>query len=263
MTDAIERKKGITGSTLKIIAMVIMLIDHTAAILLEGILMKNGILEVFESGNMKMIEQFMADYGTIYYVDMIMRMIGRIAFPIFAFLLIEGFMHTRNVKKYAFNLGIFALISEIPFNLAFKQNPWDITYQNIFFTLFLALLVMIGFRAVEERFMEKKVVNILLHAVIFGAGVAAGGLLRTDYGAFGVGVIVAMYLFRKRRMVEATVGCVGLTIMMVSELPCFLSLIPIKLYNGKRGLSLKYAFYLFYPGHILLLYGIGKIAGLI
>ena len=263
MAEIARNKKGITGSTLKIIAIVIMLIDHIGAILLEGIMTKNGLLEIIESGNEELILQFMTDYKTIYMVNMIMRSIGRIAFPIFAFLLIEGFVHTRNVRKYAFNLGGFALISEIPFNLAFLGNPWDISYQNIFFTLFIAVLVMSGLRAVDMRFRENKILNILLQGGICAVGIAAGALFRVDYGAFGVAVIVAMYLFRQRKMVSAMVGCTGLTIMMRSEIPCFLSLIPIKMYNGERGINMKYVFYLFYPGHILLLYAIGKIAGLI
>ena len=74
--------------------------------------------------------------AVIYYADMIMRAIGRISFPIFCFLLIEGFMHTHDVKKYALNLGIFALVSEIPFDLAFAGKPFYLDYQNVFCLLY-------------------------------------------------------------------------------------------------------------------------------
>lgn len=253
------REKGITGSTLKVIAMVIMFIDHCGAIILEKILVNAGMQEIMLSENTERIRQFLEEYAVIYYTDITMRMIGRIAFPIFAFLLIEGFSHTHNIKKYARNLGIFALISEIPFNLAFANNPWDITYQNIFFTLFLALLVMIGFQAVEARFSDKKIGNIVLHMVILAAGAVAASLLKTDYGGFGVIVIAVMYLLRKNSLLSVAAGCVGLVAMTLNEFTSFLAMIPIKLYNGKRGLNLKYAFYLFYPVHILLLYGISTI----
>lgn len=256
------REKGLTGSTLKIIAMVIMFIDHVGAILLERILINRGLQDVIMSQDTAAIQQFMTDNAALYFTDTALRMIGRIAFPIFAFLLIEGFLHTRNVMKYALNLGIFALVSEIPFNLAFMSNPWDITYQNVFFTLFLALLVMIGFKAAEERFREKKILYGFLHIVILAVGMAAGFALRTDYSGYGVAVIAVMYLLRRNRMLQAAAGCIGLTAMMLNEVFSFFALIPIKLYNGKRGLNLKYAFYLFYPGHILLLYAIGKIMGI-
>ena len=86
--------------------------------------------------------------------------------------------------------------------------------------------------------------------------------LRTDYGGMGVLTITAMYLFRKHRVAAMLAGCVVLTFLTVSEIPGFLAVIPIALYNGKRGLKMKYFFYAFYPAHLLILYVISVLLGL-
>ena len=104
----------IPGSTLKIIAMVCMLIDHTAAVLFDRILISRGLLDAVNASDGGASFLSTGNTAVIYYADMIMRAIGRISFPIFCFLLIEGFMHTHDVKKYALNLGIFALVSGDP-----------------------------------------------------------------------------------------------------------------------------------------------------
>ena len=104
--------KGLSGSTLKIIEMVTMLIDHIGAAVLARMII---------AGNADLYDA----YRTL-------RMIGRIAFPIFCFLLIEGFQHTKNAKKYAERLFLFAAISEIPFDLAFSAKVLEFQYQNVF-----------------------------------------------------------------------------------------------------------------------------------
>ena len=96
----------ISGSTLKIIAMACMLIDHTAAVLFDRILISRGLLNAVNASDGGASFLSTGNTAVIYYADMIMRAIGRISFPIFCFLLIEGFMHTHDVKKYALNLGI-------------------------------------------------------------------------------------------------------------------------------------------------------------
>ena len=106
-----------------------MLLDHIGVLLIGyGILME------------MMPEQ--KEYASWYLLYCILRIIGRVAFPIYAFLLTEGFFHTRDWKKYAVRLGVFALISEIPFDLLAWQQPVDWRTQNVFFTLFLGLLML-------------------------------------------------------------------------------------------------------------------------
>ena len=141
----------IPGSTLKIIAMVCMLIDHTAAVLFDRILISRGLLDAVNASDGGASFLSTGNTAVIYYADMIMRAIGRISFPIFCFLLIEGFLHTHDVKKYALNLGIFALVSEVPFDLAFAGKPFYLNYQNVFFTLFIGLVMMIFLQKIDEK----------------------------------------------------------------------------------------------------------------
>lgn len=143
-------KRGVTGTGLKIIAIVAMFIDHFAAILLEDYLSKVTPTDLSE-------EQLQAWFMTnqrvamIEMVMLVMRMIGRFGFPLFAFLLVEGFQHTHSVKKYTLNLGAFALLSELPFNLGFSSKVVYPGYQNVFFTLLLGLLCMASISFWEEK----------------------------------------------------------------------------------------------------------------
>lgn len=209
----------------------------------------------------------------------LMRHIGRIAFPIFAFLLLEGFRHTRNRWAYLRNLLVFALISEVPFDLLL--TGWDRrnASQNIFLTLSLGLFgVMMSeafFRQCETwRF--PRPVSLFCALLPMAAMVYAGDLLAVDYHFWGVlliafvyaGETVATFLFHDKASpqtlcnVGAAVGIVLWAALYdvshgwVNELYGLPALIPILLYNGERGryrLS-KWFFYGFYPAHLLILY---------
>lgn len=150
-------KRGIPGSTLKIIALVAMFIDHFAAIVIANYML---------SGQMPITWKYM----TVYYIYMVMRIIGRLGFPIFCFLLVEGAMHTRNIWLYLTNLALFAAISEIPFNLAFGNGVSDLNYQNVFFTLAIGLLAIIGIM----YSMQKESWHIALKVLSYPAYVLTG-----------------------------------------------------------------------------------------
>ena len=126
-------RKGLSGSALKMIAIATMLIDHIAATVIIRVLKFGGYND------------------SLYQLYRVMRNIGRIAFPIFCFLLVEGFMHTRDREKYALRLGCFAAISEIPFDLAFNGKILEVGYQNVFFTLLLGLLTMMAYDSVMKQ----------------------------------------------------------------------------------------------------------------
>jgi hypothetical protein len=142
--EEVKETGGITGSTLKIIAIVTMFIDHVGASLFEhymSILDASGpdiCREIITSKLPGLWQDWMGDIVAVQSIDLILRAIGRIAFPIFCFLLVEGFLHTRNVKKYLIRLFIFAFISDIPFDLAFFAEI-GLNHQNVFFTLFLGV----------------------------------------------------------------------------------------------------------------------------
>lgn len=164
-----ERKKGITGTTLKMIAIVAMFIDHVAAILLSAIYV--SMIPVFHSSQES--EQWFAQNGSvemIYDLYNAMRGIGRFGFPLFAFLIVEGFQHTRSVIKYALRLGIFALLSELPFNLGLTSVLFFPYYQNVFFTLLLGLLCLVCMHYVGEEKKDCKKLGFLFYPAALLAG---------------------------------------------------------------------------------------------
>lgn len=230
-TRTTEPKKLFSGSTLKIIALITMLIDHVAATLLARIIIVNGYDEALYN---------------CYYV---MRKIGRIAFPIFIFLMIEGFAKTRSKGKYMLRMAAFAVISEIPFDLAFSAEVLEFSYQNIFFTLLIGMLVMWAFDYIGKKDWNMWV-QLGLCMLVFVAGMELAEVLHTDYGAKGIMCIVVIYLFRWNRLLQIAAGSVA----FLWEIPAPLAFVPIAFYNGKRGLKLKYIFYVFYPLHLIILY---------
>ncbi len=330
------RKRGISGSTLKLVAIFTMLIDHTAATILQNILVARGMNNL-DPTDTQAVMQFYADNASLNVLMVAMRLIGRIAFPIFCFLLVEGFLHTRNVAKYAIRLALFAAISEIPFDLAFYNKIPANNHQNVFFTLLIGLLTLIGFKIIKEKAENTKqagdtekvkawlpvlgvlgalavggyialiihnimkvlvetlntmgftisvsstVTAIVIAVVLAGialvvyavmckqkslqtaslrfadlfilmVGMVLADLLKTDYSGFGVLTVAVIYGLRKSHFKAMLGACIILTVMTPMEITSFVNLIFIRFYNGARGLSLKYIFYIFYPAHLLILY---------
>lgn len=258
--NELEKRRGFSGSTLKLIAIVTMLVDHTAATILTRNLLAKGYYDVYNSGDMNAIMQFsMENRGLIMLIG-VMRLIGRIAFPIFCFLLVEGFLHTRNVKKYAGRLAIFALISEIPFDLAISGSPFFIEYQNVMVTLLIGLLVLIGLDFVEKKNLNK-VLNVVMHIVVIAVGMAVAKLLKTDYDWSGVLCISIFYLLRQKNVLRGFVAVLELAVVNLMEAAAFIDVLFIAKYNGQRGINLKYVFYAFYPVHLLILWFICYLLG--
>lgn len=256
-------KKGITGSTIKIIAIVSMFIDHIGAGILGRLVMTSGYMNAALSGDLNVMMQWMTEHGALFYTYSAMRMIGRLGFPIFCFLLVEGFQRTHDVKKYALRMGLFALISEIPFDLCFNGKVLEFGYQNVFFTLFLGLLTMIAFDWIAKKEWAagaglNKVVKVVFSAAALAVGAGVAHFLKTDYAATGVVCIIVLYVFRKRKPLQIAAGCVA----FLWEVTAPLAFIPIGFYNGERGLKMKYFFYAFYPVHLLLIWLVSLIMGL-
>lgn len=211
-----KTKWGISGSVLKWFAVITMVIDHFGASVLETYVM--NVWGRSPLGNL-----FSDHWNGLLRVDRILRYIGRPAFPIFCFLLVEGFLHTRDVKKYAMRLGIFALISEIPFDLAVRGKFFDWQYQNVYVTLLLGLLTIWALKTQKDVW--------YLRLVIAAAGCALGELVHCDYGAMGVALIVVLYLMRESRFQQCITGA----ICTYWELPAPLAFIPIWFYKGSGG----------------------------
>ena len=260
---------------LKTLAIIAMLIDHIGAV-------------------------FISPY-TQPELHLLFRGIGRLAMPIFVFLVVEGYYHTRNVKKYLKRMAIFALISEIPFDLAFYSTHYktnvleDIAqiyqggfklnevwvvlgrlfeHQNVFFTLFLGLLLIHMINMIErrvllnQRTLQKLLICNILEVVITVLICFTAVLLKTDYDYRGILIFLVFYIFRGKKILTSLYLFL-ITATLLSNIPEFVStrsifyvislfanfaMIPIALYNGKKGKDVKYLFYIFYPAHLFIIF---------
>lgn len=222
------KKKGITGSTLKIIAIIFMLIDHAAAVILARQMMVTGYMEAMESGELADIMGWLTDNLGLYYSYDLMRMAGRIAFPIFCFMIVEGFQKTRDVRKYLARLGIFALVSEIPFDLAVTGDFVAWGHQNVFFTLFLGLFTLCTYEYFAKNEMHKvlrgifSVTGALLPAAYITIclanliGLREVGKLLIACGILCVAFAIAYLVYGKKKGVhQAQVVAADITVLML------------------------------------------------
>ena len=230
------------ASALKWFAVLIMLVDHIGACLLEVFVL-----------NYYGVSPLAGRIDNLYFwlsLDSVLRGIGRAAFPIFCFLLVEGAVHTRSPRKYLLRLASFALISEIPFDLALHNQPFYWGTQNVFFTLLAGLLVIQAFQSSPGQEWRG-----MLALAVLGA---AAELCGTDYGAIGVAVIAVMYLLRERFWAASVLSLILLVLLARIEIFSIPAFLILALYNGKRGRQPKYFFYVFYPVHLLILWAAGN-----
>lgn len=239
-----DREAGINGDILHLIAMITMLIDHSAVVLFDN--------------------------------NIVLRGIGRLAFPIFCFLIAEGFKHTSNLTNYIGRLMIFGIISEIPFNLMVSDTIIDYSHQNVMWTLMWGLC---GMYVIDRLYtyleskdaIKDKIIPIILICMTFIIGNVIGDYFRVDYGGTGVVMVMSFYFIDK--------GIFGLAITHILQIIlnvyligsrniniygvniplqafALAALIPIGLYNStkKRGnRAIRLVGYAFYPVHIIVL----------
>ena len=219
---------SLSGTALKRLALVSMLLDHLGASLLEAGRFTAAVPPA----------------ATLFRLDRCLRWAGRLAFPLYCFLLVEGFVHTRSRRRYAGRMLLFALLSEVPFDLAFFRTPFYWEHQNVYWTLLLGLCAL----GCLQRFGPQSVPGA---AGAFGCAVLAE-LLRTDYGALGVLLVMLLFFFREDRAKQCLLGALA----VCYELPAPLAMLPAFYYNGTRGRCAPWeawAFYLFYPVHLAVL----------
>ena len=227
------KKKLFSQEGLKILACVTMLLDHIGAVFTPSVI----------------------GYD-LYYA---LRITGRLAFPIYCFLLAEGVAHTKNPVKYGLRLFVGILLAEIPFDLAlFGHFTWD--HQSVMVTLFLGF----GMALIMQKLDRTKLVPVIAFAFL-------AELFQTDYGAWGI-FMIALFVMTRERKDRNNLQLIGMLIvcwfMNSAAIPVFgmrvpieifavLALIPIFLYTGKKSTGSKAVqtiFYLFYPAHLLVLY---------
>lgn len=196
----------------------------------------------------------------------VLRIIGRLAFPIFVYLIAEGYRKTKDITEYMGRLIVFAMISQLAFNAAFLGSVTkpQTLYLNVLFTLVMGLF---GLYLYDKY---RKIIYVIIVALVCE-------FLNTDYGAFGVLLIFVSHKYHENfaklaksylflmllyivqwiittKMSYPSVSVTDIVLNHFTIEPiALLSLIFIKFYNGKRGAKLKYFFYIFYPGHLLIL----------
>ncbi|MBR4200192.1 MAG: TraX protein [Oscillospiraceae bacterium] len=226
-----KKYKILSGSVLKLIALITMLIDHTTL----------WIMTLYPLAERQVF--LFSDSVTFYILG---RAIGRIAFPIYCFLIAEGCRYTHDRKKYGIRLLAFAFISELPWNLLHGNSWFYPQMQNVFFTLFLGFCCIV----VYDRY-RKDAVSLIAGLLIL---ILTSLAFHADYGIRGMALILMLYLLRERRILQGFFGCCFLN-EGAATLPAFFA---IGLYNGERGFIrgriAKYMFYAFYPLHLLVLY---------
>ena len=239
------KAKGISSFSLHILAMALMLGDHL--------------------------------WATLFPAQEWLTCIGRIAFPIFAFMIVEGFFHTSNVRRYISRIFIFAIVSEIPFNLIYGSSLIYPFHQNFLWTFLIALLCITFLGKIKEG--KKWWVTWPVIVITALAGYLLGTITMVDYYGAGVLTVLTFYIFHERKwwcflgqfMCLAVlniwviggyfypVTLAGYEFQIVQQGFALLSLIPIWLYHGRQGYHSKwfqYVCYAFYPAHLLLLYWI-------
>ena len=227
-----QRIQFLNGFHLKLIAICTMLIDHMGYTLFPGV--------------------------------MWLRCVGRVAFPIFCFLIAEGCVYTHDRKKYALRLLVFALLSEIPYNLMNSGMIWDPYDQNVLWTLLLGALVC---WLMDWALKKCTPLSFMLTGAVMLAAYWLLEIGNTDYGGWGMLLVAAFYGVHRApsgAVVKMIAQAFGLAFFSIGVMGGYLSielwslaaLVPIWLYNGQRGFSTKavlYGFYAFYPVHILAL----------
>lgn len=243
-------KTQLTAHHLKRIAMSSMLIDHIGAIIIYKLMLTpntpaNHLQELYT----------------------ITRTVGRLAFPLYCFLLVEGFRHTRSKPKYMMRLLLFAVISEIPYDLAFSEVLINPTRNNVFLTLLLGFLMMWTIDACEEKTSKQdQLIDIVTKGIVRTLTCCFYMLLasrfHTDYGHTGVLTIWILFTLRGRPTLATFLATLSMSMTTSSpiQLASLLCVIPIACYNGQKGTSgNRYLFYIFYPAHLLILIAVAQL----
>ena len=221
--ESLKKIQILNGTALKSVAALIMVIDHI---------------------------------GYMFFPKVIwIRKVGRLSFPIFAFFVAEGFFYTKDKRRYLFRMLLFAAFSELPFDLAFF-GKWYWKYQNVMFSFALAILALLIF---EKCRRNKTWWGWALGLAGIAGCALVSVLLKTDYSYYAVILVAVYYIFRGAgRICSNGAGLLFQVLDHPHDVQTWsiLSFVPLMLYNGEKGPGLKWLFYLFYPGHLLLLYTI-------
>lgn len=215
------------GAQLKYLAFVSMLTDHV---------------------NNALIIPMLDGEGFLLYLSNIFSILGRIAFPIFVFFIVEGFFKTGSRRKYLLTLLAFGVISEVPFDMFTSKVFYNPNWNNMMFTLALCLMSIWIIDSLKKKISSKILWYIISVFIVAFFGILSM-LLSLDYDIHAIVVAYIFYIFYDKPILGAGLGYISI----IKELYSFLGFAMTLTYNGKRGRQYKWLNYLFYPLHILIL----------
>ncbi len=246
-----KKNIGLSGGMLKFLAVLMMTAYNFAVVIIQNGKLYGYVDEYYQ---MAIATEEGAKWLALYNFLIIFR---HFSFPIFAFLLVEGFIHTSDFWKYFIRVFGMAIISEVPFDLCMFNETYNWSLQNPVFTLATALLVM--------YYMKKWQRNVVKMWLVVIGGCIVAHFANFQYGMFGVAGIALMYYFHKEKVLQMVSGIMATAAGSISAhlLPvlCFL---PIWFYNGKRGrFNPKWLYYVYYPLHLIVFYAMIYIGAMI
>ena len=182
----------------------------------------------------------------------VLQLIGGLAVPVFAFLLVEGFLHTRSFKRYFLTMLLFAIVSEVPYDLAMYGKAWYVGGQNALLTYALCLVMLYGLGVLDGK---KGFVIRFCQVLLVGATVLWSMMLQCAFGLATVLLVAIYYLWREKHGVRVLLGCAVSILYVTAPLSGY----AIYNYDGQRGKiaeKYKYVFYALYPAHLVVLWAI-------
>ena len=193
--------------------------------------------------------------GAAFFPDLLwLRMIGRIAMPVFSFFIAEGYRYTRSRRRYLIRLLAFSIVSELPSDLAFYGEP-EYKHQNVMFTFFLSFIALTIYdKCISSgKSLQWEIIGIIN---VLGIGIIAL-ILRTDYSILGIISVFLFYVLREKSNIISDIA--GVAILTVSNskilaVSTLFSLLLLLMYNGEKGKDIKWLFYMFYPLHLIIIY---------
>ncbi|WP_253292550.1 TraX family protein [Blautia sp. MSJ-9] len=239
----------ITADGLKMFACIVMLIQTVGiAVIEKGLIHLDQYTQ--ESLNQAMSQD--SRLMTLAGIGSIMQLIGGMAIPVFAFLLVEGFRNTSDYKKYLLTMIITALVSEIPYDLAICGKVWDLSSQNAMITMCICLIML---KCMELFSNSSGFAGSMVRILIMIAAIVWVSIFRAEYGLCMVLLVTVFYVFDTKNVLKTVLGCI-ISLMYVTGPIAFYG---IWCYNGERKDRInKYVYYAFYPLHLLVLGVIAK-----
>lgn len=179
----------------------------------------------------------------------VLQLLGGLAVPVFAFTLVEGFLHTRSCKRYLLRMLVFAVISEVPYDFAISGKAWDLSSQNTLFTLVVCLVMLYGLKVFSQK---KGALPRIAQLLIVLAAMFWSGVIKSNFGLCMVLLTAVYYLLYEKKGLRLMLGCAISVLYVTGPISTYV----LWQYNGELGKAkgnYKYIFYALYPVHLLVL----------